>query len=293
MESSLAETRSSVILGTPLYMAPEQADGRLDEVGPGTDVFTLGAMLYEMLTGRPPFPGSTLMEVLDRIRGQEPVPVRKLRSEVPQALETVCEKCLQKEPSRRYASAGALAEDLRRALRGERIEARPAGFFAAVRRWSRRPERIGEAALLSYLAGLTQFVQGTVVVVGILLGWFSAEDRASSVAGVVLAVAPMIAVEWVLGYYTAARSLAALWAGAVLYPLMLLQPFLLLLGVIDTGGLFRNTDPAVQGMVLIIGVMLVSIQSVLYLSVLYLVALNAYYANRPAIRSSTAAPPAR
>lgn len=145
IEESLADTRSSVLMGTPLYMSPEQAEGRQNEIGPATDIHALGAILYELLTLQPPFAGANLAEVLDRVRHSEPVPPRKLNKVVPSALETICQRCLEKKPSQRYASARQLAEDLDRFLRGIPIGARPLTAAQRLLRWCQRPERIREA----------------------------------------------------------------------------------------------------------------------------------------------------
>jgi WD40 repeat protein len=135
------DTQSGAVLGTPAYMAPEQAQGRNAEVGPHTDVHALGVLLYEMLTGLQPFRGATDVDVLLKVTADEPVRPRALRPDVPRNLETICLQCLYKQPAKRYAGAGALAEDLRRFLHGEPIQARPAGAWERARRWARRHSR--------------------------------------------------------------------------------------------------------------------------------------------------------
>jgi serine/threonine-protein kinase len=115
MDCDSGWTQSGAVLGTPSYMAPEQAAGKNREVGPATDVHALGALLYRCLTGRPPFQGETLLETLDHIRFREPVPPSVLRPGLPAALGDICLRCLRKEPGARYASARSLADDLRRA----------------------------------------------------------------------------------------------------------------------------------------------------------------------------------
>jgi tetratricopeptide (TPR) repeat protein len=144
-------TRSGAVLGTPSYMAPEQAEGHGEEVGTWTDVYALGAVLYELLTGRPPFKARTVLETLEQVRSDDPVPPRRLQPKVPRDLETICLKCLQKDPNRRYRRAAGLAEDLRRFLAGESIHARPAGVAERVVKWGRR--RPTAAALIG-LCGL-------------------------------------------------------------------------------------------------------------------------------------------
>jgi serine/threonine protein kinase len=122
------------VIGTASYMAPEQANSRKGGICPSTDVWGLGAVMYEMLTGRPPFRGSTVHDVLTCILSGEVVPPRKLHK-LPRDLEAICLKCLQQDPARRYADGEALAEDLRRFQEGRRVVARPGGFWSRLFSW--------------------------------------------------------------------------------------------------------------------------------------------------------------
>jgi serine/threonine-protein kinase len=154
-------TQTGLILGTPAYMAPEQAEGRTSQIGPSTDVYGLGAILYELLTAHPPFQGQSLPEVVERVRLAEPVPPRRLQRNVPPDLETICLRCLQKDPGRRYASAAALADDLSAFLAGEPIRTRRVGPLQRLALWGRR--RPADAILLA--TGLTTLAG---LVVGII-----------------------------------------------------------------------------------------------------------------------------
>ncbi len=144
------ETRTGTVLGTPRYMAPEQAEGRIRDIGVHTDVFALGTILYELLTGTPPHCGPTDAATLRSLLLDEPVSPRKLRGGVPHDLEAICIKCLEKRPERRYATAAALEEDLRRYLSGEPTLVRPVSAGGRIWKWARRrPAIAGLSAILA------------------------------------------------------------------------------------------------------------------------------------------------
>lgn len=147
MDVSSGMTPSGAVMGTPSYMSPEQAEGKVKVLGPTTDVYGLGAIMYEMLTGRPPFRGVNMADTLEQVRWAEPAPPTRLAPRLPRDLSTICLKCLQKSPARRYQTAGELADDLRRWLNGETITARPAPSWERLWRHVRR--RPWEAATVA------------------------------------------------------------------------------------------------------------------------------------------------
>jgi eukaryotic-like serine/threonine-protein kinase len=132
------DSRSQFACGSPPYMAPEQAEARQADIGPRTDIYGLGAILYQLLAGRPPFSGKSELETLRRVVADEPVPPRRLRAEVPRDLETICLKCLAKKPGERYQEVTELAEELERFLDGRPIKARPVAAWERGWKWARR-----------------------------------------------------------------------------------------------------------------------------------------------------------
>jgi serine/threonine-protein kinase len=174
-------TQSGAIAGTPSYMPPEQAAAKSELMGPRGDVYSLGAILYELLTGRPPFRAKTPLDTLVQVLESEPLPPRRLCPHIPREMELICLRCLEKAPEKRYASAAALADDLDRFLRREPVEARPPDLWHVLRRWSRRqPALASRLAALAVVAVIVQtsfHFAGTVStrlhaqVMALLAGW--------------------------------------------------------------------------------------------------------------------------
>jgi WD40 repeat protein len=147
LDLAAGQTASGMIVGTPSYMAPEQADAKRQAIGPAADVYALGAILYELLTGRPPFRAETPLETLRQVLSEEPIPLSQLQRKTPRDLNTVCMKCLRKEPLRRYRTALALAEDLERFLANQPIHARRTPAWERTWRWCRRNPAVAGLAL--------------------------------------------------------------------------------------------------------------------------------------------------
>ena len=159
MDDEAGLTATGQVLGTPNYMPPEQASGDIAQVGPAADVYSLGAVLYHMLTGRPPFQSASIADILTQVIDREPLPPRALDESIDRDLETICLKCLEKKPSQRYESAKDLAAELRRYLAGAPIHARPIGKIGRAWKWCRNNPVVAGLLAVVFLT----FSAGTVV----------------------------------------------------------------------------------------------------------------------------------
>lgn len=168
-------TQSGAILGTPSYMAPEQAAGNANRVGPASDIYALGAVLYELLGGQPPFAGSHTAEAMVRLVTEDAPSLVKVRPNLPRDLITICDRCMEREPARRYATAEALADDLKRYQAGEPIQARPVGSVERLWKWARR--RPAVAALWAGVIGVA-----LIGAAGILWQWSQALEARDQAA---------------------------------------------------------------------------------------------------------------
>jgi hypothetical protein len=188
IESAQAHTQTGTILGSPSYMAPEQAAGHSAEIGPATDVYALGVILYELLTGRPPFKGATVIETIEQVREHAPVPPRFLQPKVPPDLQTICLKCLEKQPKRRYASAAALADDLSAWLSGDPIAAHSLTVLDQV---ARSISHHGfDARFRGFATGMLCFAPVPIIVHAIAYAFFS--GRPYYATGMVLTTTVMV-----------------------------------------------------------------------------------------------------
>jgi tRNA A-37 threonylcarbamoyl transferase component Bud32 len=278
-------TETQAVLGTPAYMAPEQIESS-KHIGPAADVYALGAMLYECLTGRPPFVGSSALEILEQVKQLEPLTFGRLRILVPHPLEIICMKCLQKDPRNRYATAELLAEDLRRFLEHRPIVARPIDPFSALLLWCRRIERIRDAGVYAVALACVLTLWGSIGMVAATStrlypegsGIRPAEARLQFLGLIALVYLPIALV----GIGMMRRRLLSLWLG-VLYGLLTavfcqVMTYRLWLGIsFDFGGMYRD-----EGLCFAIYSLLSLLAEIgLFLSV---TALIAYYANRDQIR---------
>jgi eukaryotic-like serine/threonine-protein kinase len=271
-------TRSGTVFGTPSYMAPEQTvDARA--IDHRADVYALGAILYECLAGRPPFQAANLLDTLDQVRHREPVPVRQLQPSVPRELETICLKCLEKDPQQRYATARALADDLGRFLQGEPIRARPGGVLARLTRWCQRPERVRDAGRLAIFlhAALAVWKVLALVLVALGIGIVPRDPGECLLQG--LALVGILNVPQIgIGFATLARWPPAPWIGTILALFHLaFGPACLLTSFLSFGGLLD--DPNVRWLLLCILIIPACIQLLAYV-----VALIAQRACRHGIR---------
>jgi eukaryotic-like serine/threonine-protein kinase len=256
-------TDSVAVYGTPSYMAPEQTvDARA--IDHRADVYALGAILYECLVGRPPFQAAILLDTLEQVRHREPVPVRQLQPSVPRDLETICLKCLEKEPPQRYATARELADDLGRFLQGEPIRARPSSLLARLTRWCQRPQRVRDAGRLAIIlhGSLAAWKALALVLIALGIGMVPRDPGECVFQG--LAIIGILNVPQIgIGFATLARWPPALWIGTILALFHLVfGSACLLTSVLTFGGLLD--DPNIRWLLLCILIIPACIQLLAY-----------------------------
>jgi hypothetical protein len=213
-QSAIAETRSSMLLGTPLYMAPEQLESNRGAPPAAADIYSLGCLLYELVTGRLPIEGDSYIEVLDRLRESTPAPLSRLQAEAPRGLETICSKCLEKDPLARYANAAELAADLRSCVAGEPIVAREVGLVSRLRYWWTRPQRIRDAGWYTLCVQLLLMIWVTIAfVVGCYLLSIPRGEVISMAVECAILIALVNGPMGVAGWYTIRQRPWAIYAG--------------------------------------------------------------------------------
>jgi serine/threonine-protein kinase len=263
-------------LGTPSYMSPEQAQDAA-RVTAASDVYSLGATLYALLAGRPPFQAATVAETLYQVKYLEPVPPRQLNPAIDQDLETITLTCVHKEPERRYPTAVAMAEDLRRYLQNEPIQARPIGTCDRVRRWCRRPERMRDAGIFSLivaavfaiwcLSGFATLAFGSIAIERPPQAWFT--------VGLDFCIA--LVSLWV-GRGALAKRPFPLWVGLAVTTSGLAFSLACLLGLdFDGGGLMKDATLRIVLFSLFSALATVAVLT-------YVIALVAYYADLSMMR---------
>lgn len=214
LESTLNETGSSVLVGTLLYMSPEQAWSRSEEISAATDVYALGAIFYELLTGRTPFEPASIAVMLDQIRTKSPMAPSKLKQGIPKELELICLKCLAKEPADRYASAQFLLDDLRTFVNGGAVLAKRPSLRRRVARWCEQPARLRESGLAILFANLV--IMGTMIII-VLMERFQLIPRSTpnGLLPIVSCTAIMCVIHLPLLFVATFVAQGKIWAGIV------------------------------------------------------------------------------
>jgi hypothetical protein len=270
------QTTSGVLLGTLPYMAPEQAEGWTAEVGAATDVYALGVILYELLTGRLPFLGGSLLMTLEQVRVGRPESLRRLRPEVPRDLEIVCLKCLRRDPTQRYASAAALADDLQRYRRGDPIRARLLGLGGRLLNWCRRPERLRNAAGLALFHGAFGIGCNLIGFVLLLAGLLPITASAPAILYLLLHLFFFGPAHLGAAFGTLARRPLALWLGLFVPIVETTYQSSVAMGALPGGGISRRGDDPLAWEAMFATLVFLNVCQVL----VFVVALLAYHANR-------------